>query len=119
MGSSINLGNVSAEYIICHYVKKPDTPLAVFLPGFLTALLFLNYVTCGATHCNHLLPLKDTKCLHIFLQVGYYMVMERREKFPKVVFCDFTKLPEEAGFQRTFGSPGNLRHFVAFDAALG
>ena len=47
------------------------------------------------------------------------MVMERREKFPKVVFCDFTKLPEEAGFQRTFGSPGNLRHFVAFDAALG
>jgi len=52
-------------------------------------------------------------------QVGYYMVMERQDKFPKVVFCDLTKLPEEAGFQRTFGSPGNLRHFVAFDAALG
>ena len=47
------------------------------------------------------------------------MVMEQqKEKFPKVVFCDLTKLPGEAGFQRTFGSPGNLRHFVAFDATL-
>ena len=52
-------------------------------------------------------------------QVGYYMVMEKqKEKFPKVVFCDLTKLPGEPGFQRTFGSPGNLRHFVAFDATL-
>ncbi len=47
------------------------------------------------------------------------MVRERREKFPKVVFCDLTKLPTEVGFQRTFGSPGNLRHFAAFDVSLG
>ena len=47
------------------------------------------------------------------------MVKSREEKFPKVVFCDLTQLPEEVGFQRTFGSPGNLRHFAAFDASLG
>ena len=55
----------------------------------------------------------------MYLQVGYYMVKDRQEKFPKVVFCDLTKLPDEVGFQRTFGSPGNLRHFAAFDASLG
>ena len=47
------------------------------------------------------------------------MVKETLEKFPKVVFCDLRKLPTEVGFQRTFGSPGNLRHFAAFDASLG
>ena len=47
------------------------------------------------------------------------MVKEKLEKFPKVVFCDLRKLPTEVGFQRTFGSPGNLRHFAAFDASLG
>ena len=47
------------------------------------------------------------------------MVKEGVEKFPKVVFCDMRKLPSEVGFQRTFGSPGNLRHFAAFDASLG
>ena len=46
------------------------------------------------------------------------MVKSREEKFPKVIFCDMLKLPEDAGFQRTFGSPGNLRHFAAFDASL-
>ena len=46
------------------------------------------------------------------------MVRSRKEKFPKVVFCDMLKQPHEAGFQRTFGSPGNLRHFAAFDASL-
>ena len=47
------------------------------------------------------------------------MVKEREAKFPKVVFCDLTKVPEDVGFQRTFGSPGNLRHFAAFDVSLG
>ena len=47
------------------------------------------------------------------------MVKAKAAKFPKVVFCDLTKLPSEVGFQRTFGSPGNLRHFAAFDASLG
>ena len=46
------------------------------------------------------------------------MVRSRKEKFPKVVFCDMLKQPQEPGFQRTFGSPGNLRHFAAFDASL-
>ena len=46
------------------------------------------------------------------------MVKSREEKFPKVIFCDMLKLPEDAGFQRTFGSPGNMRHFAAFDASL-
>ena len=46
------------------------------------------------------------------------MVRSRKEKFPKVVFCDMLKQPHEPGFQRTFGSPGNLRHFAAFDASL-
>ena len=46
------------------------------------------------------------------------MVRSRNEKFPKVVFCDMLKQPKEPGFQRTFGSPGNLRHFAAFDASL-
>ena len=55
----------------------------------------------------------------VLLQVGYYMVKAKAAKFPKVVFCDLTKLPSEVGFQRTFGSPGNLRHFAAFDASLG
>jgi hypothetical protein len=61
------------------------------------------------------------------------MVKSREEKFPRVVFCDMTRanlITVEAsevtstasklrsGFQRTFGSPGNLRHFVAFDVSL-
>ena len=70
-----------------------------------------------------MLPITSTHAHYdtngFIFQVGYYMVMEKqKEKFPKVVFCDLTKLPGEPGFQRTFGSPGNLRHFVAFDATL-
>jgi hypothetical protein len=36
----------------------------------------------------------------------------------QVVYCDTTQLPSSPGFQRTWGSPGNLRDFVAFDAFL-
>ena len=46
------------------------------------------------------------------------MVKPRGEKYPKVVYCDMNKLPDSSGFQRTFGSPGNLKEFVAFDAYL-
>ena len=46
------------------------------------------------------------------------MVKKPRDKFPRVVYCDFSKLPGESGFQRTYGSPGTLRHFSAFDVSL-
>ena len=61
------------------------------------------------------------------------MVKSRDEKYPRVVFCDMTRanlITVEAsevtstasklrsGFQRTFGNPGNLKHFVAFDVSL-
>ena len=49
---------------------------------------------------------------------GYYMVKAKDTRFPRVVFCDFSKLPGEPGYQRTFGSPGNLRKFAAFDVSL-
>ena len=51
-------------------------------------------------------------------ETGYYMVKSRAEKFPKVVFCDMSKQPNKVGFQRTFGSPGNLRPFSAFDVSI-
>ena len=79
---------------------------------------------CSSIECfQAVLPITSTYAHYdtngFIFQVGYYMVMEKqKEKFPKVVFCDLTKLPGEPGFQRTFGSPGNLRHFVAFDATL-
>jgi len=85
----------------------------------------------GPLYCSGVDPgdLKDlgtsspASCKDLWLKgykyTGYYMVKSREEKFPKVVFCDLTQLPEEVGFQRTFGSPGNLRHFAAFDASLG
>ena len=34
----------------------------------------------------------------------------------QVVYCDMNKLPGSPGFERLYGSPGNLRDFVAFDA---
>ena len=30
----------------------------------------------------------------------------------QVVFCDGSQLPESPGFQRSYGSPGNLRNFI-------
>ena len=56
--------------------------------------------------------------LTAYFQVGYYMIRDPREKFPKVVYCDMNLQEEETGFQRSFGSPGNLRHFSAFDVSL-
>ena len=49
---------------------------------------------------------------------GYQMVRGREDTYPRVVYCDMDKLPGHNGFQRIFGSPGNLREFVAFDAFL-
>jgi hypothetical protein len=49
---------------------------------------------------------------------GYHMVRRREEGGPRVVYCDLSRLPGEPGFERSFGSPGNLRDFVAFDAQL-
>ena len=36
----------------------------------------------------------------------------------QVVYCDLGRLPGEPGFERSYGSPGNIRDFVAFDAQL-
>ncbi len=46
------------------------------------------------------------------------MIRSQQSKYPKVVFCDFTAHDEETGFQRVYGSPGNLRYFAAFDVTL-
>eukprot|EP00094_Tigriopus_californicus_P009679 TCALIF_09331-PA protein Name:"Protein of unknown function" AED:0.00 eAED:0.00 QI:258/1/1/1/0.5/0.4/5/85/227 len=51
-------------------------------------------------------------------QVGYYMVRSRKDRYPKVVFCDMTIDTNQTGFERVFGSPGNLRYFEAFDVSL-
>lgn len=48
----------------------------------------------------------------------YHMVKGEEESYPRVVYCDTEKLPGNTGFQQSFGSPGNLREFVAFDAFL-
>jgi len=49
--------------------------------------------------------------------------MIQGEERPKVVFCDPTsqiddEVGGEFGFQRNFGSPGNLKPFSAFDVSL-
>ena len=46
------------------------------------------------------------------------MVKRPMFKYPKVLFCDMTKEVGAVGFERTFGSPGNLRYFAAFDVSL-
>lgn len=51
-------------------------------------------------------------------KVGYYMVRSRQDRYPKVVFCDMTIETNQTGFERVFGSPGNLRYFAAFDVSL-
>ncbi len=52
------------------------------------------------------------------LQPGYYLVKPASSRFPKVSFCDMSLRPNDPGFERIFGSPGNLRHFAAFDASI-
>ena len=46
------------------------------------------------------------------------MVRAIRARYPKVVYCDMSARHDEPGFQRTYGSPGNLRYFSAFDVSL-
>lgn len=46
------------------------------------------------------------------------MVRSRKSRYPKVVFCDMSKEEGETGYERIFGSPGNLRYFAAFDVSL-
>ena len=68
------------------------------------------------------LPLEMDSCDSLWRSTatgpGYQMIKGKDDTYPKVVYCDMDKLPGNNGFQRTFGSPGNLREFVAFDAFL-
>ena len=52
------------------------------------------------------------------VETGYHMVKGPADKFPKVVFCDMSLLPGKVGFERVYGSPGNLKPFAAFDVSL-
>jgi len=70
-----------------------------------------KYFSSSPTSCHDLL-------LRRLTQTGYYLVKDRQEKFPKLVFCDMSKQPDQVGFQRIFGSPGNLKPFSAFDVSL-
>jgi hypothetical protein len=47
---------------------------------------------------------------------GYHMVRPREEAGPRVVYCDLSRLPGEAGFERSFGSPGNLREKDVYES---
>jgi hypothetical protein len=44
------------------------------------------------------------------------MVRPREEAGPRVVYCDLSRLPGEAGFERSFGSPGNLREKDVYES---
>jgi hypothetical protein len=46
------------------------------------------------------------------------MVRPREEAGPRVVYCDLSRLPGEAGFERSFGSPGNLREKMLLNVAV-
>jgi len=67
-------------------------------------------------------PLEMDSCLSLWLagttQSGYQIVKSNKDTFPRVVYCDMNKLPGTAGFERSYGTPGNLRHFVAFDVYI-
>ena len=78
----------------------------------------------GPLYCSgeKVLPLEMDSCESLWLagttKPGYQIIKTKSDSFPKVVYCDMNKLPGTPGFQRTYGSPGNLRDFVAFDAII-
>jgi len=83
------------------------------------AKFYLGPLVCSGARQ---LPLEMDSCESLWLagvsNPGYQIIKQKNDTFPKIVYCDMKKLPGSAGFQRTYGSPGNLRDFVAFDAYI-
>ncbi len=90
-----------------------------FYEGGQSAKFYLGPLYCSG---ERTLPLEMDSCESLWLAgsttPGYQIIKTKSDTFPKVVYCDMNKLPGTPGFQRTYGSPGNLRDFVAFDAVI-
>ena len=78
----------------------------------------------GPLYCSGKKPVTNVaaSCDDLFkvggAETGYHVVKGQGDEFPQIVYCDMSLIPDDVGFERVYGSPGNLRPFAAFDVSM-